>query len=209
MLTIPARSFAFARLHTGQAIKVINTNGSQVIDTWAFCIPAPGMFPAYMSMVHTRSTLPELMPSNRETFLDNRRRPMLTMLHDTSPGVHDVFFAACSPERYAQLGSAPEHDSCANILYSAVKAYGEAAFDKVVEFLECGWVPDPLNLFMNVVVKGNKLHNLRPQSKAGDYVVLQAEQDCVIFMSACPMDITDCNGGKPSSAEYHVLDDPA
>lgn len=128
------------------------------------------------------------------------------MTQDTSPGVHDVLFAACSPERYVQLGASADHDNCANNLYNAVKSYGDSAFNKVVEFLEYGWTPDPLNLFMNVIVKGNKLQNLEPQSKPGDYVVLRAEQECVVFMSACPMDVTACNGGKPTSAEFEVLD---
>lgn len=205
MPTIPARSFAVAPLKAGQSIKVTNTSGSQVIDTWALSNCVPGGFPGYMSMVHTRSTPHTLLPSSQEAFLDNRRQPMLTMVEDTSPGLHDVLFAACSPERYIQLGASPDHHNCANNLYNAVKTHNDPAYDKFVQFLEFGWTPDPLNLFMNVIVKGNKLENLAPQSRPGDYVVLRADQDCVVFMSACPMDVTDCNGGKPSSAEFEVI----
>lgn len=205
MPSIPARSFAAAPLKAGQSIKVANTNGSQVVDTWALSNSASSAFPGYMSMVHTRSTPHALLPSTQEVFLDNRRQPILTMVEDTSPGLHDIFFAACSPERYVQLGASPDHDNCANNLYNAVKTYNNPAYDKFLELMEFGWLPDPLNLFMNVIVKGNKLENQAPRSQPGDYVVLQADQDCVVFMSACPMDVTACNGGTPSSAEFQVI----
>lgn len=34
--TIPARRGAAARVAKGQRVKVINTHGAQVVDTWAF-----------------------------------------------------------------------------------------------------------------------------------------------------------------------------
>ncbi|KHN97582.1 uncharacterized protein MAM_04597 [Metarhizium album ARSEF 1941] len=150
MPTIAARSYAVARLQAGQAIRIINTSGSQVVDTWALPIPPRANFPP---------TCP--------WYIRGRRRPMLTMLEDTSPGEHDVMFAACSRERYVQLGASPDHDSCANNLYSAVKACDDAAFDKLVEFLECGWMPDPLNLFMKVVVRGSKVGQFETPEPGG------------------------------------------
>ncbi|KAL3432902.1 hypothetical protein BDV09DRAFT_173109 [Aspergillus tetrazonus] len=67
MPTIPARRFAVQRLHIGQSIKVINSSGGQVIDTWAFSIPSTPSFPRYMSMTHTQSTLQKLLPSIHES----------------------------------------------------------------------------------------------------------------------------------------------
>lgn len=59
---------------------------------------------------------------------------------------------------------------------------------------------------MNVeIVDNNVLVNKDPTSRPGDYIILQAEQDCVVVMSACPMDLSSCNGGEPTSAEYSVL----
>lgn len=206
MPTIPARSFATQRLHVGQSIKVINTRGTQVIDTWAFSIPASSCFPRYMSMTHTRSSTPhKLLPSVQEAFLDNRRAPILTVIEDTSPGVHDTLFAACSPERYLQLGGSEDHESCAANLLNAVKTCPEPALDKIQQFLECGWMPDPLNLFMNVRVKEGKLDCQNPESQPGDYITLRAEQECVVIMSACPMDLNACNAGAPGSAEFEML----
>ncbi|RAH62158.1 hypothetical protein BO85DRAFT_445582 [Aspergillus piperis CBS 112811] len=206
MPTIPARSFAFQRLHPGQSIKIINTSGSQVIDTWAFTIPStPNTVPRYMSMAHTRPTLQKLLPSINESFVDNNRNPILTITEDTSRGTHDVLYAACSPERYLELGGTADHDNCAQNLRDAVKQCAEPAFGHVSGLLESGWTPDPLNLFMNVEISGNGLRVLEPDSKVGDFVVLRAEQECVVFMSACPMDLTACNGEGPSSAEFEVV----
>lgn len=205
MPIIPARRFATQRLHAGQSIKVINSSGGQVIDTWAFSIPPTPAFPRYMSMTHTRSTLHKLLPSINESFLDNRRDPILTIVEDTSPGIHDVLYAACSPERYLQLGADKEHDNCADNLRSAVQKCTEPSFSHIMTFLESGWMPDPLNLFMKVDINGVDLQCLNPDSKAGDFITLKAEQECVVIMSACPMDLSACNGDVPSSANFEVI----
>ncbi|RAH76250.1 hypothetical protein BO86DRAFT_393585 [Aspergillus japonicus CBS 114.51] len=205
MPTVPARSFATQRLRFGQSIKVINSSGGQVVDFWAFSLPSTISFPRYMSMTHTRSTLHKFLPSLQESFLDNRRDPILTVTEDASPGIHDVLYAACSPERYLQLGASIEHDNCADNLFKAVKKIDDPSFQYLVEFLEHGWMPDPLNLFMNVAVDKNKLTCLIPGSKAGDFITLRAEQDCIVVMSACPMDVSACNEGEPTSIDFQVL----
>lgn len=57
------------------------------------------------------------------------------------------------------------------------------------------WTPDPLNLFMNVPVqalsggKGGELKLEAATCPKGGYVVLRAEQECVVVLSACPMDL--------------------
>lgn len=156
-------------------------------------------------MTHTRSTLHKLLPSINESFLDNRRDPILTIVEDTSPGIHDVLYAACSPERYLQLGADKEHDNCADNLRSAVQKCTEPSFSHIMTFLESGWMPDPLNLFMKVDINGANLQCLNPDSKAGDFITLKAEQECVVIMSACPMDLSACNGDVPSSANFEVI----
>lgn len=205
MPIIPARQFAIQRPRVGQSIKVIDSAGGQVIDTWAFSIPSTPAFPRYVSMTHTRSTLHKLLPSIHESFLDNRRDPILTIVEDTSPGIHDVLYAACSPERYLQLGADKDHDNCANNLHSAVQQCTEPSFSHITKFLEIGWMPDPLNLFMKVNIDGADLQCLNPESKTGDFITLKAEQKCVVIMSACPMDLSACNGGEPSSAKFEVI----
>ncbi len=69
-------------------------------------------------------------------------------------------------------------------------------------------VPSPLNLWMNIPVTADGEQSWgEPLSKPGDYVVLRAEMDCIVAMSACPQDILPINGkaGKPTEAHYQVL----
>jgi uncharacterized protein YcgI (DUF1989 family) len=47
---VPARKGKAVRLSKGQSIKIINTHGHQVCDTWAFSQDDPTEF---MSMEHT------------------------------------------------------------------------------------------------------------------------------------------------------------
>ncbi|KAH7074923.1 hypothetical protein BKA63DRAFT_324775 [Paraphoma chrysanthemicola] len=156
-------------------------------------------------MSHTRSTHHKLELTVGESYLDNHRNPILTITEDTSPGHHDVLYAACSPERYIQLGAPRDHDNCAQNLRKAVNTCKDPSIHKLVELLEYGWIPDPLNLFMSVPVKDNKIPCEDPAGKPGNYVVLRADQECVVIMSACPMDVHVCNGAPPTSAEFEVL----
>ena len=52
--SIPASRGKAAFVARGKRIKVINTLGAQVVDTWAFNRADPGEF---MSMEHSRATL--------------------------------------------------------------------------------------------------------------------------------------------------------
>jgi uncharacterized protein YcgI (DUF1989 family) len=56
---IPARKGSAARMRAGQAVRVVNTHGSQVVDFWAFNDPD---LIECMSMEHTRGMLCHLTP---------------------------------------------------------------------------------------------------------------------------------------------------
>ena len=57
METIPARRGKATYLTRGHSIRIVNTHGAQVVDTWAF---TAGMLTEFMSMEHTRATLTSL-----------------------------------------------------------------------------------------------------------------------------------------------------
>lgn len=74
--------------------------------------------------------------------------------------------------------------------------------------VDVDWVPDPLNLFMNVPINHYGGLDLKPPtSEKGQYVVLRAEVDLVIVISACPQDLNLVNGGRPMDCEYEILGD--
>jgi len=196
METIPARRGKATHLKRGQSIRIVNTHGAQVVDTWAF---TAGMLTEFMSMEHTRATLTSLRPKVGDGLYTNRRRKILTMTGDTSRGDHDTLMAACDSERYILLGVKEYHDNCTDNLFAAMQALGLAP-------PEC---PSPLNLFMTIPwTADGRLSFDPPTTKPGDHVTLRAELDCIVAMSACPQDILPINGrtGTTTEAHYEILD---
>ena len=59
LVTVPARQGKAVPLKKGQFIRVVNTHGSQVVDTWSFKAEDLNEF---MSMEHTRSAILSLLP---------------------------------------------------------------------------------------------------------------------------------------------------
>lgn len=195
---IPARRGVAARVAKGQVVTVINTHGSQVVDTWAFCADDIAEF---MSMEHSRGAMLKVNPKVGDTLRSNKRRPMLTLVEDTSGGVHDTLIAACDRYRYEQLGHVGYHDNCTDNLESALAALG----------LTPPEVPSPLNLFMNIPIdEQGAIAFEAPISKPGSYVSLRAEMDLIVAFSACPQDLVPVNGVAciPTDAHYRI-DDPS
>ena len=192
---IPARKGKAGRLERGQLVRVINTHGQQVVDTWAFNAADLSEF---MSMEHTRTALARVMVATGDVLVTNRRRPILTIVVDTSPGIHDTLLAACDSYRYEQLGCIGFHDNCTDNLTAALAELDVATTR----------TPGPLNLFMNIpVASGGELSFQPPVSRAGDYVLLRAEMDCLVAFSACPQDMVPINGVDcvPTEAHFEVL----
>ncbi len=175
------------RIAKGQHIKVINTHGQQVVDTWAFNADDMSEF---TSMEHTRSCLEKLFPGIGDALYSNRRRPILTVIEDTSPGVHDTLHAACDVDRYRLLGHKGYHANCADNLRAALAKLGYMT----------PYIPAPFNMFERVVVTGGQnpggwLEIQPPLSRPGDYLLLRAELDnVVVVLSACPQDMSLTNG---------------
>jgi uncharacterized protein YcgI (DUF1989 family) len=195
LVTIPARKGKAVVLKAGQRVRVINTHGSQVVDTWAFNLKDPREL---MSMEHTRAHTEHVIPKVGDALLSNRRRPILTLVEDTSPGIHDTVIAACDRYRFELLGCKEYHDNCTDNLAAALAELGMAPPE----------TPSPLNLFMNIPIKADMSLSFEPAvSKPGDSVTLRAEMDCVVAFSACPQDIVPINGlaRKPTEAHFQVL----
>ncbi|NYS26055.1 urea carboxylase-associated family protein [Rhodobacteraceae bacterium 2376] len=196
VFTLPARRGRAIRLGTGEAIKIINTHGSQVVDTWVFSAED---LTEFLSNEHMRPTLGKLWPGKGDVLITNRRRPIMVMEEDTSPGRHDTLMAACDNYRYGLLGCTEYHDNCTDNLHAAMRQIG-------LEAPEC---PSPLNLWMNIPVGADGVTGWgEPLSKPGDHVILRARMDCVVAMSACPQDILPINGAacQPTEAHYMILD---
>ena len=195
LITIPARKGKAAIVSRGQSVRVINTHGQQVVDTWAF---RRDELTEFMSMEHSRTALGRIMPITGQSMVTNRRRPILTLAEDTSGGIHDTLLAACDRYRYELLGCEGFHDNCTDNLSAALAELG----------LTPPETPSPWNLFMNIPVGADGSVTFEPPvSKPGDYVTLLAEMDCVVVFSACPQDVVPINGVDcvPTEAHFQVI----
>ena len=189
--TVPARQGRAVRVARGQSIVVINPHGTQVCDFWAFNARNLSEF---LSWEHARGGLNRVVPQVGDALFTNRRRPIMTMTEDTSPGVHDTIIAACDLFRYINLGVEHYHDNCADNLRMALLAIREEAPE----------VPQPFNIWMNIPVKPDwSIDWLPPASAPGDRVTLRAEMDCIAVMSACPQDMVPINGVDMNPVELH------
>ena len=194
LLEIPARTGRAMRLPGGRALKIVNTFGSQVVDTWALSAADPS---EYLSMEQTRRMLFKLAPRQGNTLYSNRRNPMLVMEEDTSPGVHDTLLACCDQWVYEKYGCPPGHANCRDNFLTALAELGLAA----------PAVPNPLNLWMNIPVRVNTTLSIEtPVSKPGDYVVLRALTDTIVVLSTCPMDVTPINGADRTPMPVHYVE---
>ena len=195
LVTVPARLGKAARLGAGQSVKLINTHGSQVVDTWAF---NAADFSEFMSMEHSRVAIGGIFPRVGDSMVSNRREPILTLVEDTSPGVHDTLIAACDRYRYEQLGCEGHHDSCTDNLAAALGELGMTPPE----------TPSPWNMWMNIPVGADGSVSFEaPVSSPGDYVTLRAERDIVIVFSCCPQDVIPINGADcvPKECHFEIL----
>ena len=192
---IPARGYAAARMKKGQTLKVINTYGQQVIDFWAF---VDTDMTEYMSMHHTHAALLKIIPAVGDTLVTTKRRGIMTILEDTTPGIHDTVMPSCDRYRYQQLGCEEYHLNCKDNL--------EMALDDID--LKRPVHPAPFNLFMNIPVSDvdNNSISWQPcQASAGEYILMRAEIDCVVAFSSCPQDIVPINGPNCEIVDTHFV----
>jgi uncharacterized protein len=191
-IDIPAREGRGTAIRIGDRVRVIDPEGGQVADVFAFCSDDPS---EYHSAEHTRVHVDRLFPVVGEQFVTNRRRPILTLEADDSPGVHDMLCAACDATRYHGLGVEGWHASCQENLLGVMRELG-------VDRVE---VPQPINLFMNIPISPDaELGWLPAPTRPGDSTTLRAELDCYLVVSACPQDLVQINAGAPGPIRLEI-----
>jgi uncharacterized protein YcgI (DUF1989 family) len=180
-------------MKAGQYARIINTHGTQVVDTWAV---AAGDANETSSMDHTRSVNSNIFFIKGMSVMSSRRRPMLAMVADSADVRHDTLLCPCSSELYQQLGCTEPHRSCTGNFHEGLAEAG----------LAVPFTPASLNLFMNVPVKADgTVDRVPPATAAGDYIVLRAEMDLTLVLSACPQDITPINGAARTPKDVAVV----
>jgi uncharacterized protein YcgI (DUF1989 family) len=185
----------------GALVAIATPTGTQVADFWAFARVDPR---EHLSMEHTRSINSNIFVDTGTRLVSNLRRPMLTVIADTSPGRHDTVLCPCNAAIYRELGVHGYHRSCTDNLHEAL---GALSLDVVFApgSLDVAFTPGSLNLFMNIPVAADgRIDRLPPHAAPGDAVTMRAEMDLVVVVSACPQDITIINGADRRPSEIHV-----
>lgn len=190
---VPARCGVAVRVMAGQIISIENTHGTQVCDFWAFLASDMGQF---LSMAHCRTWLQSITPKLGDSLVTNLRQPLLEIVNDTSPGVHDTLMSCCDWPRYQLLGCTTYHDNCADNMRMALDAIGLAPPQ----------VPDPFNLWMNIPLTRDGQTSFEPTVAAPeDRFAMRALANCVAVMSACPQDKNPINGLNSVPTELHFV----
>ena len=191
MTRIPPRSGTAFELAKGASLTVIDPEGSQVSDLLAYNaqdvreVISNGRTFDYEETLH-------LSIGNR--LWSNRSNPMLSIVEDTVRR-HDFLLTPCSTATFEHFyPDKPVHRGCFGNLAEALEPFGIGPDD----------IPTAFNVFMNVPVDGESglIAVKPPVSKAGDRIVLRAEMDLIIGLTACSA--YDSNGGSFKPIDYEL-----
>ncbi|BBI19973.1 hypothetical protein EKJ_08200 [Qipengyuania flava] len=191
MTRIPPRSGTAFELAKGASLTVIDPEGSQVSDLLAYNaqdvreVISNGRTFDYEETLH-------LSTGNR--LWSNRSNPMLSIVEDTVRR-HDFLLTPCSTATFEHFyPEKPVHRGCFGNLAEALEPYGIGPDD----------IPTAFNVFMNVPVDGESglIAVKPPVSRAGDRIVLRAEMDLIIGLTACSA--YDSNGGSFKPIDYEL-----
>ena len=171
---IPPRSGTAFLLAKGQRLTVIDPRGEQVADLVAFAQSDPR---EAISSGRSLDYASKLFLSTGDPLYSNRSNVMLRIVAD-DVGRHDFLLTPCSADTFRIIyGDEHPHRGCFGNLAEALAPHG----------IEPDQIPCAFNVFMNVAVDGQSgvLTVEPPLSKAGDAIVLEAEMDLIIGLTAC------------------------
>ena len=169
----PRSGVAFS-LDRGQSLTVIDPRGEQVADLLAFNRDDIG---EAISSGRTLDYASRIYLTTGDPLYSIRSNVMLTIVED-DVGRHDFLLTPCSKDTFRIIyGDTDPHRGCFGNLAAALAPYG------VTEDM----IPTAFNCFMNVPVDGTtgEIKVEPPLSKAGDRIVLRAEMDLIIGLTAC------------------------
>ena len=193
-IEIPAREGRGVKLDAHTRFRAIDVQGKQCGDLFAF---SHEDITEFASAEHTRVSSGRLFPPVGGQFVTNRRRPILTLLEDHSPGKHDMLVAACDPTRFKLLGVKGWHASCQENLQKVMNGFGFSAVE----------IPQPINIFTNIPVLEDGSLDWRPAlTQPGDWIMFRTELPCYVVLTACPQDIMPINDKNPTEMALEVLD---
>ncbi len=183
---IPPRSGTSFILLKGQRLKVMDIEGEQVSDLVCYNLHDKA---EYLSSGRTIDYAETIFLTKGHLFYSNRSNVMFTMVEDTV-GRHDFLLTPCSAEMFRIIyGHTDPHRGCFGNLSAAFKAHGVSP----------DHIHTTFNIFMNVAIDSDtgKMSVLPPKSKAGDYIVVEANMDLIVGLTACSAKMSNNFAFKP------------
>lgn len=179
-------------LRAGECLTVTDPKGGQVSDFFAFSADDHAEWLSAGRSIDYANTI---QFSTGDVLYSNRSRPMAAITADTC-GRHDFLLTPCSQRTfdllYPEFGGAP-HPSCLANLCSGLEQFGVTADQIATTF----------NIFMNVWTgPTGRLHIDPPTSLPGDRLVLRAEMDLHVGLTACSAEKS--NGGVCKPIDFEV-----
>lgn len=180
----PRTGTAF-RVRRGDLVRITDPLGEQVSDLVSFAADDTA---EWLSSGRTIDYANTIYLTTGHVLYSNRSTPMFTIVEDTV-GRHDFLLTPCSPDTFRIIyGITEKRPSCFTNLAEHLAPFGIAP----------DMIPTTLNVFMNVAVGATgELTIGPPKSRAGDYVVLRAEMDLVVGVTACSAELSNNGSFKP------------
>jgi uncharacterized protein YcgI (DUF1989 family) len=193
---LPPQTGTALVVRRGELLRIIDPQGEQVSDLISFAHEDPS---EWLSSGRTIDYANTIYLTAGHTLYSNRSRPMWTIVEDTV-GRHDFLLTPCSPETFTIIyKTTAHHPSCFENLVTELAPFG----------IKPDRIPTTFNVFMNVVVAGNgDLSILPPRSRAGDYLLLRAEMDLIVGVTACSAELSNNGSFKPIDVEHLSADQP-
>ncbi len=194
MIVITPQTARTVHIQKGRILKIIDLEGGQVADFWAFASDEPEeVFSAGVTIDKNES----FHVGVGDILYSNRYKPLFRIVEDTV-GVHDLIHPCCRQEMYDDIYQVRgHHPSCLSNINEQLEILGLSGRDEI----------RPFNIFMHTEIKpdGSTIVK-KPLSKPGDYLVLQPLQDQItVIIAACSVDLGNCNTGRCTSIGMEVL----
>jgi uncharacterized protein YcgI (DUF1989 family) len=171
------------RVMKGERFQIVDPKGQQVGDLVAFNADDPK---EYFSPAHTITQNWSIDLKAGNVLASNRRNNLMKILED-SVGYHDIVVPCCDPETYITRYGIHDHRSCLRNLIEGLESIGLGDWE--VHGAQA-W-----NIFMkNRIEPDGKMVYLEPTHGPNSFITLEALENLVVALSACPQDQTPTNG---------------
>ncbi|HEX8268419.1 MAG TPA: urea carboxylase-associated family protein [Flavobacterium sp.] len=183
---ISPRSGTAFTLKKGSRLKIVDIEGEQVSDLICY---NEADTKEYLSPGRTMDYAETIYLTKDHPFYSNRSNVMFRIIED-KVGRHDFLLTPCSKDTFRIIyGHEHPHRGCFGNLCEALLSYD----------INPDEVGPTFNVFMNVTVDGNSgnIEVLPPKSRAGDYIIIEAQMDLIIGLTACSAEMSNNYSFKP------------